>query len=174
MSAALVPRRLLLAFIFGLSGAFILAAINSSTTDGNGNGQISGGDDAHPVRVEASQFAIGGDLLAPLQPGLTTALDLRISNSFDEPLGIHDLTVTVTSVDAPNSTAELPCSAKDFTTQAASGHIVLGGGVTSTLSTLGLVAGQWPQVTMLNTNSNQDGCKGATLSLTYSGRGVTL
>jgi hypothetical protein len=32
-------------------------------------------------------------------------------------------------------------------------------------------ASQWPKISMLDTTANQDGCKGASLVLTYSGSG---
>lgn len=165
-----VRRRMAFTFLLGLlMGVFILFVAKSCSIDGD---SISNNDDTLPIDLGAEPFSIGGDLEAPLEPGLTAALDLKISNPVDETLGIQDLVVTVTSVDAPNSTTELPCSVKDFTTQAASGKIILEGGSTNTLTELGLADSEWPQVSMLNTNLNQDGCKGATLSLTYSGSGV--
>ena len=45
-------------------------------------------------------------------------------------------------------------------------------GRTSSLSDLSLPSGQWPQVGLLNTSVNQDGCKGATLTLDFTGSGV--
>ena len=37
------------------------------------------------------------------------------------------------------------------------------------LHDLGVPQADWPVITMLNTNTNQDACQGATLTLTYSG-----
>jgi len=41
----------------------------------------------------------------------------------------------------------------------------------ATLSSLGVASGKFPQVQMIDTATNQDGCKGATLTLAYSGSG---
>ena len=43
---------------------------------------------------------------------------------------------------------------------------------TSSLSGLSVSSAQWPHVGMLNTSVNQDGCKGASVILDFSGSGV--
>jgi len=40
-----------------------------------------------------------------------------------------------------------------------------------TLTQLGVASRQWPQIQFVGTPEDQDGCKGATLSLSYSGSG---
>ncbi len=37
------------------------------------------------------------------------------------------------------------------------------------LSALGVPQAKWPRIAMLETNTNQDACQGAHLTLTYSG-----
>jgi hypothetical protein len=41
------------------------------------------------------------------------------------------------------------------------------------LSTLGVPQADWPVIEMIDTDSNQDACEGARLTLTYSGIGAT-
>ena len=40
---------------------------------------------------------------------------------------------------------------------------------TKSLSDLGLAKAKWPTVSMLETNANQDGCKGAKLTFAFTG-----
>jgi hypothetical protein len=66
-----------------------------------------------------------------------------------------------------------PCSTADYAVTQYSGPypLTVPGSGTASLSTLGVASSAQPKVTMLNTATNQDGCKGATLALAYSGSG---
>jgi hypothetical protein len=102
-------------------------------------------------------------------------LDLSFTNEHGEPLLVTDLRVTVEAVDAPNATTLLPCSTDDFTVEQLGDGIELrvDAGQTRTLTELDVDRDAWPQVGMLDADSNQDGCKAAALELSYTATGRT-
>lgn len=120
------------------------------------------------------QFTLSGTLPGLLVPGSSVALDLQSSNPTTKPLSLSNISVSLAGV---SRTAEavrgnLPCSVGDYIVTQYSGPYPLSvprGG--SSLSGLGVAAASWPRIGMLDTGSNQDGCKGATLQLQYSGSG---
>jgi|SRR5471030_915776 len=119
-------------------------------------------------------FTLSGDLAQIIKPGVFVPLDLNISNANKSPLTISGLIVTVSAVDAPNATVDLPCTAADFdVTQIDKTFTVLVDGHSEpSLSDLGLPSTAWPQVGMpVDESTNQDGCKGASLSLSYTATG---
>jgi hypothetical protein len=118
-------------------------------------------------------FTIDGDLTEPLSPGAAAPVNLSITNPLDSDLGVSRLLVEVDAVDAPNATDEHPCDVDDFTVDQVSAEEewVIDPDSTIALSDLGVTSADWPTVRMLDTESNQDGCKGATLSLSYSAVG---
>jgi hypothetical protein len=120
-------------------------------------------------------FAIGGNLSGALAPGISRPLDLTLTNPNKKPISVTNLTVTVQSVTrTPYATTHnLPCGPADYKVTQYGGTYPLtvpGAGSTS-LSGLGISQSAWPQVAMLNTSANQDGCKSATITLAYSGAG---
>ena len=58
---------------------------------------------------------------------------------------------------------------EDDLTVVRSGAEVVGAYESTSLSARGIPSSQWPQIRMLNTAANQDGCKGATLTLSFTG-----
>jgi hypothetical protein len=118
-----------------------------------------------------SDFDISGDLDSPLEPGTSGPLDLELSNPGSRTLFITELAVSIENVEAPRATPGRPCDEDDFQIVQYSGAYGFGltGGADSTLSELGASGSQLPRVRMTNRAVNQDGCKGATLSLEYSG-----
>jgi hypothetical protein len=102
-------------------------------------------------------------------------IDLRFSNPADVSVVVGDLTVTVRTVSAPNADEAHPCAVGDFTVNQAAGglKITVAAGTTSTLSSLDLPNAQWPKVGLLERSVNQDGCKGASLTLGYAASGTT-
>ncbi|MEO8093871.1 MAG: hypothetical protein ABI632_02955 [Pseudolysinimonas sp.] len=116
-------------------------------------------------------FTIGGTLSQQLKPGDQYPLDLTLSNLTSSALNATNLQVSITGITAPNASASRPCSLADFyAVQVASGFsVVLAANETTSLSARGIPSAQWPQIGMTNTAANQDGCKGATLTLTFSG-----
>jgi hypothetical protein len=115
------------------------------------------------------QFTLSGNLSDPLTPGTSRVLDLKIFNPNTKPLSLTNVSVALVGV---NRTADaisrnLPCTLADYTViQYRGPYPVLAPPGPSSLTGLGL-----PQIGMLDTSTNQDGCKGASLQLSYSGSG---
>jgi hypothetical protein len=127
-----------------------------------------------PVAIKAPQhdaFTISGNLDVPLSPGTGGPLDLTLTNPYGEYMVVTGLLTAVTAVDAPEAGGARPCSAEDFAVDQFDGQYPIGVPAASTksLSELGVPGTHMPALRMLNTALNQDGCKNATLTLTYTG-----
>jgi hypothetical protein len=140
---------------------------------------ISGGTDAGKgtggARPGASRsFTIEGEAAAPISPGIRAPLDLELTNPNDVAMSVTDLRVTVRAVSAPNADDSHPCAVGDFAIDQARSRleVTLTTRSTSTLSNLGIPRATLPQVGMLNRPVNQDGCKGASLTLGYTASGT--
>jgi hypothetical protein len=125
--------------------------------------------------VDIPRFAIAGNATAPLRPGIPQGINIQISNPNTVPITISSLSASVRSVGAPNATPSLPCALSDFSMQQYSGPLPLTVPASSTLSLaqLGASSAQWPQVSIIDRPTDQDGCQGATVTLAYSA-GATL
>jgi hypothetical protein len=126
------------------------------------------------IDVTAAAFDISGSAAGAISPGVTVALDLRITNPRDVSVDITDLEVTLDRVVAPRTSSSLPCSPADFQLDQAAGDldVTVPAGSTRSLSTLKLARRSWPHVRMRDRPVNQDGCKGASLVLGYTGSGA--
>jgi hypothetical protein len=143
-----------------------LSSDHTNDAQGRGSNQTS--------LVNQSSFVIGGSATQPISPGLKVPLDLRFQNAHETRMSVKDIEVTVQKVTAPNATEQLPCEADDFTVDPIGQglDITVAPRTTSSLSTLDLPSPQWPQVGLLNTSTNQDGCKGAQLALAFTASGT--
>lgn len=123
-----------------------------------------------------SVFTIAGDIRNAMVPGAHEPLDLSLDNPNDRGLVVDRITVTVTDVGAPHADADHPCSVADFDVRplADGVAITLRAKGVDTLSGLGVARDDWPAVVMLDRPVNQDGCKGAVLTLGYVARGVEV
>ena len=132
----------------------------------------SGGE----VRVDgrSASITISGEADAPIVIGAMVPLDLTLGNPNEFEVSINRIAVTVMSVDAPLADTRHPCSVADFEVRELSEPVVLTlkGKTSHNLSALGVTRVQWPAVGMVSTAMNQDGCKGAVLSLAYQASGV--
>ena len=121
----------------------------------------------------AQPFTISGNLPGQLAPGAPAQpLNLALANPNKKSLAISGLTVTITRiVRATGVTA--PCGTSDYSVTQYGGYypLTLAGGRSATLSQLGVPVSGLPRVQMLDTRVSQDGCKGAILTLAYSGSG---
>ena len=104
-------------------------------------------------------------------------LDLSLKNPNDKELSVDKIKVSLHDIDAPRATANRPCTAADFEVRQ------IGGGVDAfrleakgakKLSQLDVVPQQRPALGMINRPVNQNGCKGATLTLDYKASGVEV
>jgi hypothetical protein len=127
------------------------------------------------ISTNGSPFTISGNLSGLLAPGITLPLNLSLSNPNKKSLSITNLTVTVQSITRTSSSIShgLPCTAADYAVTQYGGPypLTVPGNGNASLSGLGVASSAWPKVAMLNTTTNQDGCKGAVLTLAYSGSG---
>jgi hypothetical protein len=116
----------------------------------------------------SASFTIGGNLTAPLWPGSSESLDMTFTNPTAQPLAIDKGNITSGNITV--STTQTGCAASNFAvTQGVTERIVIPAGQTVSLSGLGVPQADWPVVEMIETNTNQDACEGAPLTLTYSG-----
>ena len=149
----------------------ILALVSLLSGESTSRPSASAGDGSGHADPESTvtSFTIAGDTHRPLSPGRTVPLNLRVTNPNSFPLAATDFRVSVRSVDAPRATASHPCTLADFAVVQASGSLLarVPAHATTSLRRLQLSRGQWPRVGMLDTNVNQDGCKGASLMLRY-------
>jgi len=117
--------------------------------------------------VGARQSPIAGDLATPLYPGASAPLDLVLTNPHPVDIRIAALSVSVGVVTTnPHCGGDVNYAA----TQYSGGYpLVLHPGSTR-LSALVSNSSAWPQISMHNLPTNQDACRGAVVSLQYSGR----
>jgi hypothetical protein len=126
------------------------------------------------VQSSKKTFSISGNLTTQLTPGATIPLNLSITNPNNKGLALTSLSVSVSGITRTQAAvaAVLPCTLADYVVTNYSGSYPLAVPAgTSSLQSLGLPPALWPQIAMLDTVLNQDGCKGATLQLAYSGAG---
>jgi large repetitive protein len=117
-------------------------------------------------------FTIGGGPSGQLFPGAAASpINLQFSNPNSVGMSVTSLSMSVQSVSsAPNATPAHPCTVADFALTQFSGSypFTIPPG-SSSLTSLGFSPAQMPKVRMLESGGNQDGCKNATISLSYSG-----
>ena len=139
-------------------------APEGNPTEGSGRGSVSA----------PTSFTISGDVRGAMTPGSRVPLNLSLSNPNDFEVVVDTITVTVRDVEARRSDSDHPCSVADFEVRQIPRSVVLrlGREGTQDLSGLSLARDHWPAVGMLNRPVNQDGCKGAVLTLGYEATGV--
>lgn len=142
--------------------------------DSSGKSQYAYANVQLVLDATIKQFVLSGNVPGTLSPGTSAGLDLQINNPNSKALSLTNMSVAVAGVtrSADAVARNLTCSAADFTVTQYSGPypLTVPAGASS-LSGLRLAPSVWPRVGMLDTSTNQDGCKGATLQLTYSGSG---
>ena len=146
---------------------------------GQGNGQRSGGVNGSGSGTGQSgdlrAFRVVGNVPGALEPGLGASIDLKFTNPNGRAIRITSVTATIDSLDAPFSTPTLPCTASDYAITQLSGaaSITVPARSTRTLSQLGVPQSEWPEFRMRNTALDQDGCKGATITIDYAAKART-
>lgn len=159
----LLATVLVVALVWVVSCAAARAMSGSSVRALEGDGAAAAG--------AQSVFGITGSAVVPVRPGTSSPIDVEIHNGRGDDLDVHDLVVTVISIDAPFATAELPCTKDDFTIAQTTEHIPAPAHRAVSLSGLGWDETRWPQLKMLDTASNQNGCVGASLELGFTAAG---
>jgi hypothetical protein len=124
-----------------------------------------------PVPAPPDAFTIAGALPHLLTPGTGEPLDLTLTNLESTDLTIANLNVRVASVSGPQQSSTHTCDRGDFSVEQFSGTpgFTLPAASSADLGELGFEPSEWPTVSMLDRPVNQDGCKGASLSLSFTG-----
>ena len=118
----------------------------------------------------APSVRISGTTHRLLRPGGSARLNLRFANPGRNAITLRHVRVTISSIDAPHADAGHPCTLADFRVRPMRvGTFVLPGAGSTDLLRLGVPSRQWPHLKMRNRPVNQDGCKGASLTLRYRG-----
>lgn len=116
--------------------------------------------------VEGKPFTVTGGASEPLAPGLTRSLSVTLTNPNNVAISVTALSASVNAgsskagCDGPSNLAltQSNVSATNVVAIPANGHVTLPSGSVSA-----------PQVLMKDLPVNQDACKGATFTFTYSG-----
>jgi hypothetical protein len=126
------------------------------------------------ARSGEAAFTISGDVADPILPGETAAIDLEFVNRHSIALSVSDIEVSIRRVAAPHADRTHPCGLADFSVEQVphDTDISVPAGEKRRLSELGLPREFWPRLVLLNRPVNQDGCKGASLVLSYSAAGA--
>ena len=118
--------------------------------------------------LRPAPLTVTGNVPSPLAPGLgAQPVDLVLGNPNPVPVEVRALTVTATG-----TSAGAACDASNFTVRQYTGAypLRLAAGGTASLEALGVSADRRPQLQFLDKPAvNQDGCKGVTVFLAYSG-----
>jgi hypothetical protein len=122
------------------------------------------------IAASAGGFPISGSITQALYPGISPVLlSLVLTNPNNFGIQITSVKVTVSG-----ATTKPSCDGRAnllVTRVFAAGPVavVVPKNSTRSLQDLGIPQAQWPQVQMPNLSTNQDACKGATFTLTYTG-----
>lgn len=106
-----------------------------------------------------------------LLPGMWRPINLLLINPHAQAISVRRLTVGLRRVNAPAASSLLPCPRADFVVRQFSGHYPLRipAHASVRLTNLGVLPINAPQVALLNQPVNQDGCRGARVTLTFHG-----
>lgn len=135
---------------------------------------LPGMSDSIDVIGSTSSVRLGNaTTLAPLTPGGFIPLNITFQNLGTSAVTITHIAVTLNGVSAPNATATQPCAVADFYLNQMSNSVTLplGSLMAGNLDSSGISSSSWPSLGMLDTSLDQDGCKNATVLLSYSARG---
>jgi len=119
-----------------------------------------------PPTLPPGTFTISGDITVPLLPGGSYPIDLVVTNPRNSAI-----TIAAGGVSISIATGQTGCAAATnfVITHGLLDPITIPAGSTRSLSQLGVPIDRWPVLSMIETNTNQDACRGAVIVLTYSG-----
>jgi hypothetical protein len=111
---------------------------------------------------------ITGTVQRPLSPGVASPISIRINNPNPKTVAMQRVRVKIASISAPHADATHRCSQMDFEIhQMPRLALHVPAARVTDLSGLGLPVASWPTLAMRNLPFNQDGCKGATVTLRF-------
>jgi hypothetical protein len=119
-------------------------------------------------------FEIDGNATGPLSPGIQVPIELRFTNRHPAPMTVSRLWVSLQGLSTPAATDAHPCSLADFEVTQAAGAAewTVPANTSLDLRQLGMPEAAWPRVALRDRPVNQDGCKGSTLTMGYTARGI--
>jgi hypothetical protein len=137
----------------------------------------------HPHRTAETEYAsrhhghdavwsggiqITGTVQVPLSPGRVSPISIRIKNPNPRTVAMQRVRVTIAAISAPHADATHRCTPLDFEIhQMPRVALHVPAGRAADLTGLGVPVASWPTLAMRNLPHNQDGCKGATLTLGF-------
>lgn len=118
---------------------------------------------------EAHAFSINGSVSQLFAPGVSRPVNLVLGNPHNFTIRVTAVTITVSP-----STDKSGCSgtANLKVTKSLSVPVDVPKNATRSLQQLGVAQANWPVLTMPNLPTNQDACKNALFSLSYTGQAV--
>lgn len=158
-------------------GGFLLGRVMPCGLEQCATGPSSGMVDARLGDGDgALSLVVGGRSMKPVTPGASVPLDVTLTNPNDFAVRAGRVAVEIHAVRAPRSTRARACTADDFSISPASStlEVDVAAQQTTALSAAGVPRADWPAVAMLDTATNQDGCKGATVKLRYAATGTQV
>ena len=146
-------RLLILTSVTALALAGIAYAFFSSTGSGSGQGSV-----ANPTTT--GSITITGTVTDALYPGGSSSVTFKAANSLGQAVRVHNVHLVSVAPDTGHSTCDT--SGTVFTmSDVTEDHLVPANATAEDLGTSGTL-------NMADSGSNQDNCKGATLTLTLS------
>jgi hypothetical protein len=122
---------------------------------------------------EGAQVRVTGTLRTVLRPGVASPIKVRFTNPQGQPFTVVRVGIRIIRIDAPRANAWLPCTRKDFRIrQMPRRTLHLPGHEATDLAELRVPLRAWPRIKLRNRPGNQDGCKGALLTLGYRAYGA--
>lgn len=115
------------------------------------------------------QFTLSGGITPAFSPGVSHPIDLRVSNPNSAAITIESGAIEIM---LSTSRAGCPASTNFEVTRGLTAQVTVPGNTAASLSELGIAATDWPIITMLDTNVDQDACEGALLAFHYAGSAV--
>lgn len=138
------------------------------TITADGGSGVTGAAATELIVLDGSPFTMSNLAPTAFQPGATRDIELTFTNPNDFDIKANNVQVALGSTDKAGCVA-----ADNF--QITDGYdgpadLTIPANSTKTLTELGVAQADWPQVQMLNLpTTNQDACKGALLTLSYTG-----
>ena len=114
--------------------------------------------------IGSANFTMSGATNGLLEPGTSQGIDVSITNPNPSPITVSSVTVTMTT-----DAGSCPVATNFAIVHGLITNATIPANSTKSLSELGMAKANWPTVSMLETNANQDGCKGAKLTFAFTG-----
>lgn len=123
-----------------------------------------------PQVARGTSLKISGTTRKLLRPGFQSRINLMFANRSPGPVTLRHVSVTITGITAPQADAQHQCTRVDFRIRPMRAvRLELPAHRSTDLLRLGVRSWRWPALKLRNRPVNQDGCKGARLTLRYRG-----